>query len=84
MSQEQLIERAAQAATYGGAGGAVIFGLSANEFAALAGVVIGLVGLVLQVAITIYFKRRHLAIAARAAKAKPMCAVCPDRRRADD
>jgi hypothetical protein len=83
MSNEQLIERSAQAVTYGGASGAVYFGMTANEFAAIAGVVIGVIGLVVQVAVTIYFKRLHLAITARAAKAKPMCSVCPARRHDD-
>lgn len=83
MSKEHLIERAAQTATYGGAGGAVFFGMTANEFAAVAGVVIGVAGLILQAVITIYFKHRHLAIAEAAAKAKPQCEVCPDRKRDD-
>jgi hypothetical protein len=84
MSKEQLIERAAQTATYGGSAGAVFFGLSANEFAAIAGVLIGVLGLILQAAITIYFKHQHLALARAAAEAKPQCEVCPDRKRDDD
>lgn len=84
MTKETIIERVAQTATYGGAGGAVFFGMTANEFAAVAGVLIGAVGLVLQAAITIYFKRQHVKIALEAAKAKPQCEVCPDRKRGDD
>ena len=38
--------KASSIATYGGAGSAVFFGLSANEFGALCGVIIGFVGLV--------------------------------------
>ena len=83
MSKETLIERAAQTVTYGGAGGAVFFGMTANEFAAVAGVLIGVVGLILQAGITIYFKRQHLAIARSAAAAKPQCEICPDRKRDD-
>jgi len=50
--------KASSVATYGGAGSAVFFGLSANEFGALCGVVIGLVGLVAN----IYFKYQHLQV----------------------
>ena len=39
-------------ATYGGAGTAIFFGLNAYEFASIAGVVIGMVGLI----VTIIFK----------------------------
>jgi hypothetical protein len=51
--------KASSVATYGGAGTAVFFGLSANEFGALCGVVIGLIGLVAN----IYFKYQHLQVA---------------------
>jgi hypothetical protein len=51
--------KTASVATYGGAGSAVFFGLSANEFGALCGVIIGLVGLVAN----IYFKYQHLKLA---------------------
>jgi hypothetical protein len=46
-------------ATYGGAGSAIFFGLTANEFGALCGVAIGLVGLVAN----IWFKYQHLKLA---------------------
>lgn len=51
--------KASAVATYGGAGSAVFFGLSANEFGTLCGVVIGLIGLVAN----IYFKYQHLQVA---------------------
>jgi hypothetical protein len=51
--------KAASVATYGGAGSAIFFGLSANEFGALCGVVIGLIGLVAN----IWFKHQHLKLA---------------------
>ena len=50
--------KASSVATYGGAGSAVFFGLSANEFGALCGVVIGLIGLIAN----IYFKYQHLQV----------------------
>lgn len=51
--------KAASVATYGGAGSAIFFGLSANEFGALCGVIIGLIGLVAN----IWFKHQHLKLA---------------------
>jgi hypothetical protein len=51
--------KASAVATYGGAGSAVFFGLSANEFGALCGVIIGFIGLVAN----IYFKYQHLKLA---------------------
>jgi hypothetical protein len=56
--------KTASVATYGGAGSAVFFGLSANEFGALCGVVIGLIGLIAN----IYFKHQHLKIARKEAE----------------
>lgn len=47
------------AVTYAASGSAVIFGLSANEFAAVAGVCIAL----LTFALNWYYKRQHLALA---------------------
>lgn len=55
----------ASAATYGGSSAAVIFGLTANEFAAISGVVIAIIGLL----VNIYFKHQHLKIARALAKA---------------
>lgn len=51
--------KAASVATYGGAGSAIFFGLTANEFGTVCGVVIGLVGLVAN----IWFKHQHLKLA---------------------
>jgi hypothetical protein len=55
----EVATKVSSVATYGGAGSAVFFGLSANEFGALCGVIIGLVGLVAN----IYFKYQHLKLA---------------------
>lgn len=65
VTNEAITAKAASAATYGGSGAAVIFGLTANEFAAISGVVIALVGLL----VNIYFKHQHLKIARASAKA---------------
>lgn len=51
--------KAASAATYGGSATAVFFGLTANEFAALGGLVIAVIGLL----VNIWFKHQHLQIA---------------------
>lgn len=54
------IQKTAVVAQYGGSVGAVIFGMTANEFAAIAGVLIGVVGLVANIGVTVYFKYQHL------------------------
>lgn len=46
-------------AVYGGSAGAVLFGLTAGELAALGGLVIGVIGL----AVNAYFKHQHLKLA---------------------
>ena len=51
--------KASSIATYGGASSAIFFGLTANEFGTLCGVVIGLIGLIAN----IYFKYQHLQVA---------------------
>ena len=64
MTNDAVSTKIASAATYGGSGAAVIFGLTANEFAAISGVVIALCGLL----VNIYFKHQHLKIAHKNAK----------------
>jgi len=56
---ELIVTKAASAATYGGSAGAVFFGLTANEFAAFAGIAIALAGLL----VNIWFKWQHLKLA---------------------
>jgi len=65
MTTEAITTKAASAATYAGSGAAVLFGLTANEFAAIGGVVIALCGLL----VNIYFKHQHLKLARQTAKA---------------
>lgn len=64
MTNEAVSTKIASAATYGGSSAAVIFGLTANEFAAISGVVIAICGLL----VNIYFKHQHLKIARASAK----------------
>lgn len=56
---ENIAIKSAMAATYGGSATAVIFGLSANEFAALGGLLIAFIGLI----ISTWYKHQHLKIA---------------------
>jgi len=56
---ENITIKAATTATYGGSASAVIFGLSANEFAALGGLCVAIVGLI----ISTWYKHQHLQIA---------------------
>jgi hypothetical protein len=59
------IGKASTAATYGGSATAVFFGLTANEFAALGGLAIGIIGLI----ISTWYKHQHLKIAKKNQKA---------------
>lgn len=61
MQQEAstFVVKAANAATYGGGSSAVFFGLTANEFAAIGGLLIGIIGL----AVNIWYKHLHYKIA---------------------
>lgn len=46
---KETIAAASAKISYGGAGGAVFFGLTANEFAALGGLAIGVIGLIINI-----------------------------------
>jgi hypothetical protein len=61
------IGKASTAATYGGSATAVFFGLTANEFAALGGLAIGVIGLL----IGTWYKHQHLKIARKNQKPDP-------------
>jgi hypothetical protein len=62
----EVATKVSSVATYGGAGSAVFFGLSANEFGAICGVVIGFIGLIAN----IWFKYQHLEVAKKEAGLK--------------
>lgn len=53
------ITKAATTAQYGGSGAAVYFGLTANEIAAFGGLIIAIIGLL----VNIWYKHQHLKIA---------------------
>jgi hypothetical protein len=53
------ITKAATTAQYGGSGAAVYFGLTANEIAAFGGLIIAIVGLI----VNIWYKHQHLRLA---------------------
>ena len=61
--------KVAQTTTFAGSASAVFFGLTANELAAIGGLILGFVGLVANTAITVYFKSRHLKLAEQQARA---------------
>ena len=65
-----IVSKTASAATYGGAGNAIVFGLTANEWSVI-GVIGGLFIALLGFFVNIYFKRQHLRIAQQNAKADP-------------
>lgn len=59
------VGKVSSAATYGGSVTAIFFGLTANEVAALGGLGIGIVGLI----ISTWYKHQHLKIARKSLKA---------------
>jgi hypothetical protein len=79
MSDPNVAVKATAAATYGGAGSAVVFGVTANELAAYVGAAVAVLAWLSNLAVTIYFKHRHLRITEAVAKAQPECATCPER-----
>ena len=62
---ENIVIKSSAAATYGGSATAIIFGLNANEFAALGGLAIGFIALI----IGTWYKHQHLKIAKQSMKA---------------
>lgn len=63
------LQKAANAATYGGSGTAVFFGMTANEVAAIGGLLVAIVGLVVSQCMNWWFKWQHLKLARENAKA---------------
>jgi ABC-type proline/glycine betaine transport system permease subunit len=63
---KESIATAATKVTYGGAGGAVFFGLTANEFAAIGGLCVAVIGVIVQIVFKVLgyieLKRHHAKI----------------------
>lgn len=62
------------AATVGGAGAAVYYGLTPDEWSVLGiicGIAIGLIGLLANVGLTWWYKQQHLTLAQQAMRALP-------------
>lgn len=64
----QPMIKATAVTTYAASGSALIFGLNAEVFAALAGVAIAFVAMVANIFLTWYFKREHLRLAREQAR----------------
>jgi hypothetical protein len=58
------VVKVATAAQYGGSASAVYFGLTANEIAAFGGLIIAVIGLI----VNIWYKHQHLKIAKQKAE----------------
>jgi type IV secretory pathway TrbD component len=69
MMDKDSVAAAATKVTYGGASGAILFGLTANEIAALGGLCIAAVGLVVQIVFKVLgyleLKRHHAEVEAK-------------------
>jgi len=76
---EPVLTKTTAAATYGGGLFAFLAGLSANEIAAYGGLFVAAIGLILNIAVTVYFKHQHLQIARRIADKNHKCITCPER-----
>ena len=61
------IEAAAKASVYTSSGAAVLLGLTANELAAVGGLVVAFLALVINTGVNIYFKSQHLKLARKKA-----------------
>ena len=63
-----IASKAGSAITYTAAGGTVLAGMTANELAALGGLVVAILAMIINAAITWHFKAQHLEIARRRAE----------------
>lgn len=61
--KQHAAEVAAQKATYAAAGGTLVLGLTANELAALGGLFIAAISMLISAGISFYFKWQHLKLA---------------------
>lgn len=70
-------------ATFAAAGNAVWLGFNANELAALGGLVVAVLSLVIGQAVNVWFKYQHLQLA-RAKVGAPLCETCEKRPSGED
>lgn len=61
--QDQAAVATVNKLTYGASGGAVILGLSANEAAAIGGLIVAIIALFINAGTNWYFKSQHLKLA---------------------
>ncbi len=69
--KQTAVEAVAQKATYGAAGGAIYLGLTANEAAALGGLLVAFLAMVINACINFYFKYKHLELAREKSRQSP-------------
>lgn len=68
--KQNAAELASQKATYIASGGAVVLGLTANEAAALGGLLVAFIAMVINAVMNWYFKSQHLKLARESAGSK--------------
>ena len=61
--RQHVVEAVTSKVTYGAAGSALLFGLTANELAAVSGIVVAALALIINTATSWYFKSQHLKLA---------------------
>lgn len=61
--KQHAAEAIAAKATYAASGGAILLGLTANEVAAIGGLIVAFIAMIVQAAISWHFKSQHLKLA---------------------
>ena len=67
-SKEALVERGTALVAATGSTTAIAFGLTANELAAIGGLIVAIIGVIANIAVVTYFKGQHLKLAREALK----------------
>ena len=57
------VEAMSKTTVYASSGAAVLLGLTANEIAAIGGLIVAFLALIINTAVNIYFKAKHLELA---------------------
>ena len=59
LAAQTVVQKVSAVSMYGGSGAAIIFGLTAQEFAALLGAAVAVIGLIVNVSLNWYYHHRR-------------------------
>lgn len=65
--RQNAVEAAAAKTVYASSGAAVLLGMTANELAAIGGLIVAFLALIINAGVNIYFKSQHLKLARKKA-----------------